>query len=275
MSPQTHVLCSGFLPQNDLRIPITAHQVGGVTKAEFDAVLDTIEKHYAPIFQSKGAQLQVNRLWSDASVNASAEQRGRTWILNMYGGLARHPIMTKDGFLMVACHEIGHHVGGAPKIAGWFGTPDWASNEGASDYFATLRCMRELMPDDENERFVRENSIDPFVRRKCEELYNTQAEENLCMRTGTAGMVGGLMFQTLRKEPNPPRLRHSGPERCQPDRTMDHPGTTMPPGHLLPGARFCVHDRGVELSDRNPNQGTCSEANGQRDGIRPRCWFKP
>ncbi|NJM10498.1 MAG: hypothetical protein HC883_06545 [Bdellovibrionaceae bacterium] len=272
MSPHNHVLCSGFVPKNDLQIPISAHQVGGVTKADYDAVLDAIEKHYAPIAQSQGGYLQLNRLWNDGSVNASAERRGRTWVLNMYGGLARHPIMTKDGFLMVACHEMGHHIGGAPKIAGWFGS-DWASNEGAADYFATLRCMRELMPDQENERFVRENAIDPVVRRRCEELFNTQAEENLCMREGTAGMIGGLMFQTLRNEPTAPKF--DTPDSSVVNRTYDdHPATQCRLDTYFQGA-LCVHDRNVDLSDSNPNQGTCSEANGQREGLRPRCWFKP
>ena len=73
------------------------------------------------------------------TVNANASQRGRTWIVNMYGGLARRPEITPDGFAMVLCHELGHHMGGFPFVSGW------AANEGQSDLFATLSCGRILL----------------------------------------------------------------------------------------------------------------------------------
>jgi Zn-dependent protease with chaperone function len=54
----------------------------------------------------------------------------------MFGGLARDPLVTKDGFSAVICHEIGHHIAGAPR-KGF----SWASNEGQADYFATTKCL--------------------------------------------------------------------------------------------------------------------------------------
>jgi hypothetical protein len=36
----------------------------------------------------------------------------------MFGGLARHELVTDDGFMMVVCHETGHHLGGAPRYNG-------------------------------------------------------------------------------------------------------------------------------------------------------------
>lgn len=190
----------------------------------------------------------------------------------MYGGLARHPVMNADGMMMVACHKMGHHLGGAPKIDGWFG-PGWASNEGEADYFSSLRCMRNMFTDDDNAKFVQETTVDPVAKQKCEELYTTQAEENLCMREAMAGMVGAQIFQALRKEANPPRFD-------TPDTNVvrqmddDHPGTQCRLDTYYQGA-LCVHDRNVELSNTDPNVGTCTLANGQHDGLRPLCWFKP
>jgi len=43
---------------------------------------------------------------------ASVDKQGQQFI-HMFGGLARHPLMTEDAFLLVACHEFGHHYGGA------------------------------------------------------------------------------------------------------------------------------------------------------------------
>lgn len=268
----TKHLCTGFLPENDMKIPISAFQVGGVSQAEYNEVLDKVEAHYTPIFSSKGASLKVNRAWSDDQVNASANQMGRTWVINMYGGLARHPVMTKDGLLMVACHEIGHHIGGAPKVDGWFG-PSWATNEGNSDYFASLRCMRDLFPAEENAKWVMDHPVDPVARQKCEEIYSTQDEENLCMRSAMAGMIGGLMFKAMRNESATPAF-NTPDTRIVSRMDDDHPDTQCRLDTYYQGA-LCFHDRTVALSDTNPNTGTCTIANGNKDGLRPLCWFKP
>ena len=46
--------------------------------------------------------------------------------------------MTPDGFALVLCHELGHHLAGNPRVQAW------AANEGQSDYFSTQSCAREL-----------------------------------------------------------------------------------------------------------------------------------
>jgi hypothetical protein len=114
---------------------------GGISQKTFDAVIDAALKIYTPIFASKGATFVVARLWDDETVNAYAEQNGTEWKVSMFGGLARHPETTPDGFAEVICHEIGHHLGGAPKYSGM----DWAAVEGQADYFATLKCMHKTL----------------------------------------------------------------------------------------------------------------------------------
>lgn len=267
-------LCSGFLPENDMRIPIGAPIAGGLTESDFNAVLDKVEAYYRPIIQRKGGTLKVNRYWTDDTVNASANQMGSTWAINMYGGLARHPQITKDGFMLVACHEIGHHIGGAPKGAGWFGV-SWATNEGGADYFATLRCMRFMHTAQENMDWVTQNAadIDPVAKLRCEEIYQTQDEENICIRSSMAGMSGTMLFYAMRQQEKPPMFNTPDPKIVG---RMDdaHPATQCRLDTYYNGA-LCVNDLNVELSDTNPNVGTCTAANGQRDGLRPLCWFKP
>lgn len=133
--------CDGFLPPNDLRIPVGSLEANGISEAQFNQVLDQVQALYGPIIAARGGRLVINRLWSDSTVNASAERNGGQRIINMYGGLARHDAITQDGLALVACHELGHHLGGAPKF-GIFERLDWASNEGQSDYFANLKCLR-------------------------------------------------------------------------------------------------------------------------------------
>jgi len=271
-APLVHHLCSGFLPENTMRIPVTAFQAGGISEVEFNEVLDKVEAVYASIVSSKGGNLKINRKWSDDTVNASANQQGRNWFVNMYGGLARHPVMTKDGFMLVACHELGHHIGGAPKADGWFGV-GWATNEGGSDYFSSLRCMRKMFLPADNAKYVAENQIDPAARLKCEEIYSTQDEENLCMRTAMAGLTGASLFTDLHKQASPPKF--TTPDSNVVGRTDDsHPATQCRLDTYYQGG-LCFHDQNIELSDSDPNVGTCTLANGNKDGLRPLCWFKP
>ena len=269
---QTHVLCTGFVKKNDLYIPANTHAKGGITKDDFNSVLDRIQEVYGPIISAHGGTLQINRLWDDGTVNASAEEHGNTWVLNMYGGLARYPTMTKDGFAMVACHETGHHLGGAPKIQSYFGS-DWASNEGEADYFASLRCMRNIFTDADNAKFVAENTIDATLMAKCQQLFTTQEERNLCLREGMAGFVGAKTFQDLGKEQTAPAF--STPDMNKVDQTDDeHPATQCRLDTYYAGS-VCVHDRTVELSNSDYKVGTCTEATGKTDGVRPHCWFSP
>ena len=62
--------------------------------------------------------------------------------------------ITVDGMALVACHEMGHHMGGAPKIDGWYGS-SWATNEGGADYYGTLKCARRFFAGDDNASIVK------------------------------------------------------------------------------------------------------------------------
>lgn len=271
MGVGNEVLCSGYLPENDMKIPVTVFQVGGISHDEFNQVLDKAEAFYAPIIGNQGARLLINRDWDNPSVNASATRSGNTYKVNMFGGLARHQVMTKDGFMLVACHEIGHHLGGAPKIRGFRG--EWASNEGQADYFATLRCMRFLLKQEDNAKWIADNSVDPVLKLKCEETYSVQEDEYLCMRLGMAGFTGASLFHVMHEETVP--LRFDTPDPRQVSRTFDgHPDTQCRLDTYYQGS-VCLHDTDQSLNDSNPNQGTCNATNGQREGHRPRCWFRP
>jgi hypothetical protein len=262
-----HILCSGYVPENDLSIPVSAFQVGGITKAQFDEVLDLTENYYRPVIAALGGELVVSRQWENSMVNASASRNGNKYMINMYGGLARHKDITRDGYLMVACHEIGHHLAGAPKTGGW------ASNEGAADYFATLRCLRYMFTDEENTKFVMENTIDPVLRARCEETYDTQSEENFCIRSSIAGMSGAMFFKTARGLTVDPRYDTPDPKVVT--RTYNgHPDPQCRLDTYFQGA-LCRHDMNVPLSDTDYAIGTCSTAAGHTVGVRPLCWFKP
>lgn len=267
-----HELCEGFVEENDMKIHVNALQQGGLNEEQFNEVLDRFETHYRPVIEGLGARLDLRRRWSDPTVNASASRSGNTYIINMYGGLARHAAITADGFMIVACHEAGHHIGGAPKISGWWNS--WASNEGQSDYFANLQCLRRVWSDEENRQWLEaQTDIDPFAQESCERVYNTQEEEILCIRSAMAGRSVSRLFQDLRNEETEPRF--DTPSDSEVSRTDDrHPATQCRMDTYFQGS-LCPRDPDGDVDQEDPLVGTCNRSQGDQAGVRPRCWYKP
>jgi len=135
------LLCSfpvfADLPQNDLWKQDSLALDGNFGEKEFTAAIKELQTLYKPIVASLGGTLVIKGDWKDSTVNAYASQNGKIWNVQMFGGLARRPEITIDGFKLVICHEIGHHIGGAPSSG-------WASYEGQADYYATHVCGKKI-----------------------------------------------------------------------------------------------------------------------------------
>lgn len=272
-----HELCKGFVPENDMKIPVGYSvkygdaMAGGLSEAEFNDVLDRIERIFTSEIAQHGGRLRVNRRWSDATVNASAQQFGSSWILNMYGGLARHPEITNEGFALVACHELGHHIGGAPKIRGWMGNM-WATNEGGADYYATLKCLRKYFAEDDNAAIIENSEIDPMARLLCESEFSNIDDQLICMRNSLAAASVAGLFMDLREEQTRPRF--DTPDNTVVRETDDaHPGTQCRMDTYFSGA-ICDVDVSIPVSQTDYREGSCTAPHSEY-GLRPRCWFNP
>lgn len=262
--------CAGFLPPNDLKIPVGSPLAKGMAEAEFNEVLNIVERIYKPIVAARGGVLQVNRKWTDATVNASANQSGKTYHLNMYGGLARHEAVTQDGFALVACHELGHHLGGAPKTGGW---NPWASNEGQSDYFANLKCLRLVFADKASKVFTALSEGDQVAMQGCEAMYSRPEDRAVCYRAAMAGKSVAYLFQALRNETVVPRF--DTPSQTVVTAMMStHPPTQCRMDTYLAGS-LCTQPVSSVLSESDPTVGTCTRKAGFQAGFRPLCWYKP
>jgi hypothetical protein len=273
-----HAVCDGFVPPNEMKIPVGAvnkwnflsmapNRNGGLTEEKFNAVIDRFIRLFEADINKAGGKLVVNRLWTSETVNASAEQRGGDWIINMYGGLARHPAITVEGFALVVCHEAGHHIGGAPKKSG-----RWATNEGGADYFAGLKCLRRFFAEDDNEAEVGKASIDALVKERCESQFTQRADQLLCMRSSLGGNSVALLFMDLRRETTPPGF--GTPDSKVVTSMYDaHPATQCRMDTYFNGAT-CKVDVNVPVSQTDYKEGSCIQP--QYDvGFRPLCWFKP
>ncbi len=123
---------------------------GGLNEFEFNQLIDRVKKTMEPVVvkQTK-KKIFFEKKWLDDEVNAHATRDDDdNLIIMMTGGLARHPMMTKDAFLLIVCHEIGHFLGGAPKqLRGNTSLRSWSSVEGQADYFATTKCLPLVFQD--------------------------------------------------------------------------------------------------------------------------------
>ncbi len=169
------------LPPNNLDTEDNPEMSSGITSRQFDMLIDQAERYYEPIIAMHGGNLVVNRKWEAHTVNASAEQIDGNWYVNMYGGLARRPEITPDGFALVVCHEIGHHLAGFPFVS------KWAANEGESDYFAVQSCLRELWQNQKSANAAAKQTINESEASLCNEVWQRQSDRDLCYRAMGAG----------------------------------------------------------------------------------------
>jgi hypothetical protein len=259
----------GFLPKNKLNIPVDTKNLTGITEAQFNSVIDQVEDMYAPIVSEYGGKLKVVRKWTDGTVNAYAEQIGSEWQVAMFGGLARHKTITPDGFALVVCHELGHHIGGAPRYAG----DDWASNEGQADYFATLKCLRRVWQSEDNASIIRSMDVPAFLTSSCKKQWPNKVDQAICIRGGMAGDSVAKLFQALSWSMKAPKF--DTPDPKQVTATNDnHPDTQCRLDTYFQGA-LCEKSFNEESGQTDEVSGACHSASNHKIGLRPRCWFMP
>ncbi|HXH75234.1 MAG TPA: hypothetical protein VNJ08_09735 [Bacteriovoracaceae bacterium] len=261
----------GILPENDMNIPVDAKRYGGITEEQFNNIIDEVETLYAPIVSTEGGNLQVERKWDDGTVNAYAQQSGKNWKVSMFGGLARHDTITEDGFALVICHEIGHHIGGAPrKASAW--SSSWASNEGQADYFSTLKCLRRVWNNEDNNAVIANMTIPETLSATCSKAWGSSADYSICVRGGMAGDSVARLFADLRS--GSPAKFETPDSKVVAKTDDNHPGTQCRLDTYFQGA-LCEVSMNEDVQASSEVTGTCHGSLGHKSGTRPLCWFKP
>ncbi|MGZ3807332.1 MAG: hypothetical protein ACXVCE_04540 [Bacteriovorax sp.] len=258
---------TGLLPKNNLRISQWDKDTNGMTEERFLAIIKSVSDVYEPIVSSRGGNLLMQNHWSDDEVNASALRSGSDWIVNMYGGLARHPMTTDDGFALVVCHELGHHIGGAPRA-----DHSWPANEGQADYFGSMKCLRRVFEKDNNIRIVAKMSVDAEATKKCEMVYKSESEVALCQRVAMAGKsLGSVMASVSEGDP----VNFSTPDTSIVRYTYnEHPAAQCRLDTYFNGI-LCDKSYDQDTDYDDPAIGTCTAHEGYKVGVRPLCWYKP
>ncbi len=262
----------GFVPENDLKITVSQKRFGGLSEEQFNKALDSVEHVYAPIVASAGGKLNIVRKWDDATVNAYAQRMGNEWRVSMFGGLARHETITEDGMALVVCHEIGHHLGGAPKKSSAWSNP-WASNEGQADYFATMKCLRRVWMSEDNASIISTMTIPAPLTAGCMKQWKDKTDQAICIRGSMAGDSVARLFAALSKDPAPAQF--NTPDAKVVAKTDDnHPATQCRLDTYFQGA-MCEIPFNQDFTNDSEVTGACHGSTGQKIGTRPLCWFKP
>ncbi len=265
-----------FFPRNNLRFSVS-FAGGQMTEADFNSILSLVEKIYAPIFEKYGFGLfNVERRWTDDTVNAMADiglatdpktgKQTQARRIHMFGGLARHPLMTKEGFLLVACHEIGHHLGGYPRS-----DQSWASDEGESDYYSTSKCARLILgqiPSIQGWQQAHISEVDPLLSAQCNFSFpNNQVQSAMCMRSSIAGLSLARVLGSLHGNAN---QNFNTPDRTVVAKTYDgHPEAQCRLDTYFQAA-LCQKSE-LERMGSGPGMGACESP---ARGGRPACWYK-
>lgn len=262
---------NGYVEENDLWIPASAKSKSTMTEAKFNEILDRVEKIYAPIVRNERRRLVIQRKWDDGTVNAYASQRFRRMYITMFGGLARHPAVTADGFTLVACHEMAHHLGGQPRMTSRLGR--WASVEGQADYWASLKCMRKFMEEDDNVALMANVDVPAFAVEKCEASFSNAEEVAICKRNTMAGISLASLLQELSGTREPIAL--DTPDQTIVEETRElHPEAQCRLDSYFAGS-LCDIDAYTDTDPNDVTVGVCTRLEGYTIEARPLCWYKP
>ena len=148
----------------------------------------------------------------------------------------------------------------------------WAANEGQADYFGSLKCMKRVLANDDNQAIVAKMTIDPEAKTKCEMVYKSGDEIALCERIAMAGKSLALLLGNLGGNGN---VAFNTPDKSVVKKTFDaHPQAQCRMDTYFSGS-LCDKAFSDDVSDKNPINGTCIKKDGYAVGPRPLCWYKP
>lgn len=263
--------CTSFTPENDVYIPINAAINSGVQEADVRKIADTLYDLYSDEFTQLKRALSFNIQWSEAKFNAYTTLfRGRAQIY-VTGGMIRHPLITKDGIALVLCHEIGHHLAGKPKHKRYF-TDSWASAEGQSDYFSTLKCLRRYFLETGATQ-VDTTKLPSSVVQACDASFSDQTMQNICKTSMVASEVMAKVLNSLKKTPRPD-LGFENPDSTVVSKVfLKHPNPQCRLDTYYAGG-VCTVPHNEKIDIKQDGVAQCTRKKSFSKGLRPLCWYK-
>lgn len=194
------------------------------TRAEFDQInTDFLQFYQESVPQNIKARMFPN--WEINYPAAAAERstdfdisRDRVpeeWDISILSGYYREELGSRNVHLLVLCHELAHHIGGAPYKLNDQSNIRWASMESQSDYYAAKTCMRKFF-----KRFPKwfkfTHKINEGISSRCEKkFYPSTWEIKACNIIGQAGLQLAWIHQKFEYPPieNEPKVSPETPDQ--------------------------------------------------------------
>lgn len=231
-----------------------------VSEESFYKIVANVYSLYAMTAKNSGRTMYIKTLdWKTPYFSAWAGQDNEAsneslYHINFWGGLARLPYMTNAAFALVACHEVGHILGGEPRIK--INAMHNMSSEGQSDYFAASHCLKNYAMRFE---LPLEVEVDPYITARCFEKFNDDKENfEICLQVAQAGnsLAHSLAFLSDFEG-----LNISSPSENQVNETLfnSYPDVQCRLDTFMQAA---LSDFRSNFSDEIPS------------GDRPACWFR-
>lgn len=253
-------------PMSQIHYEAKNKSFNGISETDFNQILNKVQTVMEPeIKKVFNKNLIIERRWSDSAIDAYATRDDlNNPVIVMNGGLARHPLMTKDGFLLLVCHELGHHLGGAPKILrGNSGLRSWSSAEGQADYFATTKCLPKFFrlggQSKNSDNDIDLNNLAPAL---------SNCRDDVCTRIVLSGLAVSQVFASLVKGTPEPSLVVK--DYTTVEKTIyNHPNPQCRLDTYISGAN-CDSEIEIPFDINDPKVGACIKDQGSR----PMCWFR-
>lgn len=194
---------AGF-PLNDAAA-MPPSQTWNIEEKDFWDLINFVVEIYKPVFaavrtaENETVSWWIEGNWQEKSATITSTKdkvppyNWNKWIVKVNGGIARHPFMTKDAFMLALCHEIGHLLGGAPL-------KDYTtfSTEGQADYYATHVCARKVFGKMEKKKKL--IKVGNFKLDQCDKYFDNEYELNVCLRTLFAAQALSEYLKVLSRE---------------------------------------------------------------------------
>jgi hypothetical protein len=283
------VLCNYF-PPNKMHFPVR-NDGKQMTYGQFKKILMATEAIYKPEFARLGlGNFNVVDRWTDDDVNACASISAPCSVLHahpelasahpserfveIYGGLARHPLLTPEALMVVICHEIGHHLGGYPR---YDNNRNPMATEGQADYFATSKCSRAVYAalnpkSNQNWAWTNQQRLPADLKAPCLANFPPKSEAAIyCARSSLAALSLAQVLATIGEGPIP-TMSFTNKDPHVVKKTFEgHPPAQCRLDTYVAGA-VCQVDPQTPFSPTDPNQGACVDRS--KIGARPACWYK-
>ncbi|WP_438027199.1 trypsin-like serine peptidase [Sorangium sp. So ce233] len=221
----------------------------------------------------------------------------RTWYIHLGFDLRKVGMTPPDVVSFIACHEIGHALGGFPfkrshvqhrqvegLATGQYGTV--SSAEGQSDYFATKECLPRIWSTEREVNAMFRETVTAYAKAGCDAAWEDVGAQDLCYRIAAVAEDFGRW------------ARRAGDSRPAPDLSTPHTGEVMVTNEnnsplqcrvdtMFQGALCATRFRGTAIPGLIPpyeqvltfspevEAAAAPDSCTEGTGSRPRCWFKP